>query len=233
MTNFLKTKKNLEKRKNSMWYKEKCLFVTGTDTNVGKTFVSLKILEDLKKSSLQPGYFKPIATGGIISNGALMSEDALLVKKTLKLNQSIESMNPIILSHPNAPSVSAALEGIDIDLNLIRSQFSLLMQQHSSLVVEGIGGIMVPIKNDFLVLDLIQELNLPTLVVSKPYLGTINHTLLTLEVLKTKKIALVGIVMCCSQPIPLTPAEIEAIAVIEKLSGIPIIKSFKFEKKND
>jgi len=170
------------------------IFITGTDTGIGKTYVSSIIGSHLKyKENMDVGYLKPIETGGM--------EDTLTLKNTLNLEEDLSILNPINLKNPLSPNIAFEIEGYDITLDEIKERikmsFDVLSKKYRYLIVEGAGGVAVPIKDNFVMSDLIKFLDLPALIVSKPNLGTINHTLLTVEHLRNKGIEVKGIVINC------------------------------------
>ncbi|GBF36507.1 MAG TPA: dethiobiotin synthase [Methanothermococcus okinawensis] len=170
------------------------IFITGTDTGIGKTYVSSIIGSHLKyKENVDVGYLKPIETGGM--------EDTLTLKNTLNLEEDLSILNPINLKSPLSPNIAFEIEGYDITLDEIKERikmsFDVLSKKYRYLIVEGAGGVAVPIKDNFVMSDLIKFLDLPALIVSKPNLGTINHTLLTVEHLRNKGIEVKGIVINC------------------------------------
>ncbi|HIP84076.1 MAG TPA: dethiobiotin synthase [Methanothermococcus okinawensis] len=170
------------------------IFVTGTDTGVGKTYVSSVIGSHLKyRENIDVGYLKPIETGGV--------QDTLTLKNTLNLEEDLSVLNPINLKNPLSPNIAFEVEGYNITLQEIKERikrsFHILSKRYQYLIVEGAGGVAVPIKEDFLMSDLIKFLDLPAVVVSRPNLGTINHTLLTLEHLRSKGIEIKGVIINC------------------------------------
>lgn len=153
-------------------------FITGIGTEIGKTIASAVITEKLRAD-----YWKPIQSGD------LAQSDSLKVKSLL--SNSVSSIHPeqYRLNHPLSPHLSAKLDGITIDLDAFK-----LPNTSNSLIVEGAGGLMVPLNDEYLVLDLIKKLNIPVILISKHYLGSINHTLLTINTLKQHQIPIKGII---------------------------------------
>ena len=165
------------------------IFITGTDTGVGKTYVTLLLAKYLMLQGFDVGVMKPISTG------PKKDDDAIYLKKALKLKDPLELINPVHLKLPLAPYSASKISKEKIDLKKIFKAFEKLKKLHDIVIVEGVGGVMVPILKDYFVADLIKEMDLPALIVSRAGLGTINHTLLTIEALKSRKIDVVGIVM--------------------------------------
>ena len=196
------------------------LFITGTDTGVGKTYVTCHLAEKLRGEGVDIGVMKPISTG------PAGEDDALNLKKKLKLSDPLELINPIHLKHPLAPYPAARLEKRKINLKKIFSAYKELAKRHQTVLVEGIGGVAVPITKDYCVIDLIKDMGLPVIVVARAGLGTINHTLLTIGALIDCRIEVAGIIMngfTGKDKSEKTNAE-----VIEKLSRVPILEKLKW-----
>ncbi len=155
-------------------------FVTGIGTGVGKTVASAVLTEKLNAD-----YWKPIQSGD------LDQSDSLTVESLISNSKTVIHPETYRLTQPLSPHLSAKLDGIEISLE----QFTLPQTEHN-LIVEGAGGLMVPLNNKDLILDLITHLGLETIVVSSNYLGSINHTLLTIAVLKQHNIKIKGILFC-------------------------------------
>jgi len=148
------------------------LFVTGTDTGVGKTFFSVSLIRALRELGVDAVGFKPVETGCQPS-----CQDAELLAEACGLY-----LEPVYsFKTPVAPSVAAELEGVRISPEQIEKRILELSRLHPFLVIEGAGGIMVPITWSYLYLDLVRELSLPVVVVALNRLGVINHTLLTVR----------------------------------------------------
>jgi dethiobiotin synthetase len=171
------------------------LFITGTDTGVGKTYVATGIVSALKVRGIDVGVMKPVETGCPVRAGRMRPHDALRLMDAADSRDSLRLVNPYRFRKPLAPSVAAALEGRKIDVEIILEAYRKLQSRHEVLVVESAGGIMVPITGSFTFLDLAEAVGLPLLIVAGPGLGTINHTLLTFNALNRKKLAIRGIVV--------------------------------------
>lgn len=196
------------------------IFITGTDTNVGKTVVTAGLAAATRSLGYSVGVFKPVQTGSFEINNELVSPDLEFIK----------SVDGDILTHasynfkePVAPSLAAVLDGVDIDIDKIIEDYKELERKCDFIIVEGAGGLLTPIKDKFLMRDLVKRLKLPLLIVARPDLGTINHTFLTIEAAKSQNINIVGIV------ISNYPSGTEDIAIknapemIETLSGEKIL----------
>jgi dethiobiotin synthetase len=195
------------------------VFVTGTDTGVGKTVVACALAERLRARGLDVGVMKPIETG-VGPQGPL---DAIALAEAAAVDDAIELVCPVRLALPAAPQVAARQEGREVDVAAIRSVYDALRARHALMVVEGAGGLLVPIGAGYAMADLARDLGLPLVVVASGRLGTINHTLLTLEACSTRRLPVAGVVVSHGA-IPLSSsdgANLEALreALGERLVG--------------
>jgi len=169
------------------------IFVTGTDTSVGKTYVCARFLEFLKSKNIQAGYQKWVATG--VDAG--LPEDVNLCLDAAGIStgsELIDQQAPYRFRFPASPHLAAEMEDRVVEPGVIIENYQKLAASYKWLVVEGVGGIMVPLHRDLLLVDLLAQLRPRTLVVSRSGLGTLNHTLLTLEALRKREIPVLGIV---------------------------------------
>jgi len=157
------------------------IFITGIGTDVGKTIVAAILTE-----ALQANYWKPVQAG--FSHGT----DALRVKDLISNNQSVIHSEVYKFSLPASPHIAARNEKMKVDLELIVEKFRALITKNSPLIIEGAGGLMVPLNENEFVVDLIQKLNASVILVSRNYLGSINHSLLTAEACKQKRLNVIG-----------------------------------------
>ncbi len=176
------------------------VFVTGTDTDCGKTLIAGGIARALLKKGHNVGVMKPIATWGDPFREPGMkrkwvSEDALHLRLCAATSDALDLINPVCFKAAMAPWPAARLEKKNIDVERVMMAYRELCRRHDYIVVEGVGGLMVPIKREFFVLDLIGRMHLPVVVVAHPALGTLNHTLLTVAMLKHKGIPLAGVII--------------------------------------
>jgi dethiobiotin synthetase len=170
------------------------LFVTGTDTNVGKTFVACLLARSLRDVGVDVGVMKPIETG-VSSNGP---EDARALRAAANVDDSLDRICPIRFTLPASPEAAARAEGRSCSLEPIRTAFDLLAARHEFMLVEGAGGLLVPIDRQTDMADLARELGLPLLVVARSGLGTVNHTRLTLEAARARGLEIFGVVASSS-----------------------------------
>lgn len=168
------------------------IFVTATDTDVGKTIVTAGLAAIMQSLGYKVGVLKPLQSGAISQGKFLVSPDLAFVKK---IDPYISTVASYILKEPAAPYLAAELENVNIDLDVILRDYSLLNQKSDTVIVEGSGGLMVPVSPDVLMYDVAKKLNLPILIVTRPDLGTINHTLLTINQAKEVGLKIVGVVI--------------------------------------
>jgi dethiobiotin synthetase len=208
------------------------IFITGTDTGVGKTYVGAGLAAALREKGIDVGVMKPAETGCGLRQGVLVPRDALKLIKAGGVDDPLDLVNPYRFRAPLAPSIAAAREGKKIDIRRIVSAFRTLARKHSCMLVEGAGGIMVPLTTGHHYLDLAGILNLPVLVVARPGLGTINHTLLTVKALHSRRLRIAGIVINHRSKKRPGLAERAGLRAIERLSGVPIIGHVKYRQKD-
>ncbi|HKZ18085.1 MAG TPA: dethiobiotin synthase [Geobacteraceae bacterium] len=210
----------------------KGIFITGTDTGVGKTVATAVIARILRGHGVKVGVMKPVTSGCIVVDGKLVSEDAELLKWASATTAADSDIAPYLLSAPLAPSAAATLDGTRICFSTIRAAYERLAAVHDFVLVEGAGGLMVPLIENLLVSDLIGYLGLPALVVSRPNLGTINHTLMTCFCAQQMGIEIKGIIVN-NYPENPGPAEKYAPAMIEERSGVPVLGIFPHVNETD
>ena len=174
--------------------KKKGLFITGTDTGVGKTLVAGGIAAVLRGQGLKVGVFKPIASG-CREDGILISDDTEFLALCADADYSLSVITPVTYKTPAAPVTCVQIEGRAIDYEEIVAAYTYLCENTDVVIVEGIGGAMVPIDAEHTVLDLAVEFNLPTVVVARPNLGTINHSLLTIQAVRNAGLPVAGLVV--------------------------------------
>ncbi|WP_129125672.1 dethiobiotin synthase [Geomonas oryzae] len=202
----------------------KSIFITGTDTGVGKTIASATIAMLLRRMGHSVGVMKPVTSGCIERDGKLVSEDAELLCFGAGVPVTPDC-TPYLLRAPLAPSVSASQDGVRINFQVIKEAYDRLAQKHEFVIVEGAGGLMVPLAGGLLVADLALHLGLPIVVVARPNLGTINHTLLTTFTARTMGLKVKGVIV---NRYPDAPDQAESYAphMIDSLSGSQLLGLF-------
>lgn len=202
----------------------KGIFITATDTGVGKTVVSAAIAGLLRRRGVNVGVMKPVTSGCIERDGKFVSEDAEVLADAAGIPLSSD-VAPYLLREPVAPSIAAEKDGVRIEFSRILAAFHRLADEHDFVIVEGAGGLMVPLAGGLLVADLVKLLSLPLLVVARPDLGTVNHTILTCMAAKQLGIDVRGVVV---NGYPEDPGLAESTAphLIDSLSGAPLLGRF-------
>jgi len=167
-------------------------FVTGTDTEIGKTLTSSALLHALVKQGVRACGMKPVAAGAEMRDGELHNDDAdqLIAAGNVTMLQSLTT--PYMLKEPAAPHIAAAMEGVTIDAVPILAAYLEIAAATDAVVVEGVGGFRVPLNDSFDTADLAQQLDLPVILVVGLRLGCINHALLTVEAIEARGLTLVG-----------------------------------------
>lgn len=212
------------------------LFITATDTEVGKTVIAGAIAHALKRghkpfsdreerlpAAPSVAVLKPIASGCVWRREGLVSEDAEFLASCADSRFPLDLVCPVRFKEPLAPAVAAERAKQDLDWPAIQRSIDLMSRQSDVIIVEGVGGVLVPLDKQHTVLDMARWLGLPAVIVARPGLGTINHTLLTIETLRRANIPIAGIV------INRYPAESASIAeetnprYIEKFGKVPIL----------
>ena len=178
----------------------KNILITGTDTGVGKTLVTALIASGLRCRGIDAGVMKPVASGCEDTARGLMSPDVLFFERVLGRLDPTELVNPVRYRAPLAPSVAAEKEGRTLDLAALDAAFESMTRRHQILLVEGVGGLLVPLEGKFTVADLALRWRLPLLVVARPGLGTINHAALTIHHARSRGIPVEGFVFNSSDP---------------------------------
>ncbi len=171
------------------------LLITGTDTGIGKTIIAGAIAAHLRRQGLRVGVLKPAASGCVSRREGLVSEDAEFLAHCADSPNPLDIIAPQRFAEPLAPSVSAQRLGVSLDWDAIQRSMNIITRDSDVLIVEGVGGIMVPMDAMHTMLDVAQWLRLPAVVVARPNLGTINHTLLTVNALRSASVKVSGIVI--------------------------------------
>jgi dethiobiotin synthetase len=207
----------------------KGIFVTGTDTGVGKTYVASGIAASLRSQGVNVGVMKPAETGCRKRSGDLIPADAIRLARSAGAHDPLALINPYRFHNPLAPVVAAELEGKKIQARRIMNAYRTLIRKHDFMIIEGAGGIMVPLSRNYLYLDLAQAIELPVVVVARPGLGTINHTLLTVAALKERGISIAGVVINYSDKRRPGLAEKTSPRVIEKITRVPVLGVVQYQ----
>lgn len=168
------------------------VFVTGTDTEVGKTFISVGLMEQFKQQGLTVAGMKPVASGCEITSEGLRNSDALALQQHANVELAYELMNPYAFEPAIAPHIAAQQSATNIDINVLTNNYQQIQSQADVVVVEGAGGWLVPLNEKQTLADLAVELNLPVVLVVGIRLGCINHALLSVKAIEQSGLTLLG-----------------------------------------
>jgi dethiobiotin synthetase len=199
------------------------LFITGTDTDVGKTLIAGAIADQFARRGLRVAVCKPIASGCERRREGLVSPDAEFLAAAARSRHPLDAICPIRLEEPLAPAIAAERAGVDVDFDLINAAVAELSRDADVMIVEGAGGILVPVRDGVMVIDMIRWLALPTVVVARPRLGTINHTLMTVAVLRAARVDVAGVVINRYPAEFPGAAEESAGSSIERWGDVPVL----------
>ncbi|MBS0181675.1 MAG: dethiobiotin synthase [Nitrospira sp.] len=206
------------------------IFITGTDTGVGKTLVTAALALCLKKRGLTVGVMKPIETG--VSAGSEARSDAARLRSIVESEETLGAICPYSFELPVTPLTAAQMEGRSINPGTISKIYRLLSSRYEFMVVEGVGGVQVPITRSDNVLSLIKHLRLPVVVVGRAGLGGINHALLTIEALRRQKIRMIALILNRTHPVRSALARLQersTFEILRKQSGVPVIGPLPYE----
>ena len=202
-------------------------FITGTDTGVGKTFVTAGLARVARDNGDTVGVMKPVETGCAEVDGVLMPGDAVAIKEASLCATPLDTINPYRFALPLAPYLAARAAGTEIDPELIKAMYGEIAASHDFVLVEGAGGLLVPITHELVMADLVTLLNLPLLIVAASRLGAINHAALTAECAAKRGIEVAGIILN-NTTAPETPEKGLNRAEIERVTGIAVLSEIPF-----
>ena len=209
------------------------IFITGTDTGVGKTLVTGLLAGYLSETGMNVVTQKWVQTG--------CAGDSSDIKRHLELMEKDESdfsgfkrdMVPYNLSFPASPHLAAKKEKINIDPEKIENSFRRLEAEFDMVIVEGVGGAKVPLNKETLIVDIAQELRLPVLIVAENRLGTINHTLLTIEAIKNRKLPILGIIFNRASEDGDPEVLEDNILIVDELGGEDVLGELPYSEDDD
>jgi dethiobiotin synthetase len=196
-------------------------FITGTDTGVGKTWLTVALMRHLQGQGQRVAAMKPVASDCRLTDGMLKNDDALLLQRYASMEIPYQLVNPYALELPIAPHIAAEKAGITIDFGVIGSAYRQLRQNSDMVLVEGIGGWMVPLSTALNVADLAAYMDLPVIIVVGIRLGCINHALLTCRAVLASAVRCAGWLASCLDP--QMPALQENILALQKLLPVPLL----------
>ncbi|MZH03601.1 MAG: dethiobiotin synthase [Nitrospinae bacterium] len=196
-------------------------FITGTDTNVGKTVVTACLATLFKSRGEDVGVMKPIETGVDPECSSSANSDAKFLMEVAGVQDA--EVCPFRLKTPASPYQAARIEGKELDPYKILEDFRTLQSRHSLMLVEGVGGLMVPITRRYYVADMALQMKLPLIIISRIQLGTLNHTLLTIKAARQHGLKVAGVILNPVHEGELDTIEEEQGSLIEELSDTPIL----------
>lgn len=200
----------------------KSLFITGTGTDVGKTYVTGLVIKKLAGSGARAAYYKAAMSGNERrADGTLIPGDALFVKEVSGISQPLEEMCPYVYENAYSPHLAARIEGGPVELSVVRDGFLRVSEKYDYVTMEGSGGILCPIRCDeekIMLTDVIRALDLSCLLVADAGLGTINSVVLTAAYMRSQDIPLVGMIFNRFHPGDVM--EEDNIRMCEELTGL-------------
>jgi dethiobiotin synthetase len=199
----------------------KSIFITGTDTGVGKTVITAALAWTMSSAGVRAAVMKPVQTG-TSAHGLI---DIEFVEMVVDANYNMDEVCPYRFPEPLSPLAASTISGKEIDIEKIRNAYLSLSSRNDVVIVEGAGGLLVPMRKDYLMSDLASDLGLSLLIVARPGLGTLNHTALTVESAKSKGLDVLGVVINC---FPLHPglAERTNPQQMVRMTGVPLAGVF-------
>ena len=206
-------------------------FITGTDTGVGKTFLTCAFLQTLKQLGVDAIGMKPVAAGGEMSPDGLLNDDVEALRSASGVALTSDDLCCYLLPEPVAPHIAALHEEIEIDLDVIRQRFDQLAELADVVLVEGVGGFLVPLGDSITTADLAVDLDLPVIMVVGMRLGCLNHALLTQEAITARRLTLAGWVANQIDP---NMSEFEAnVDALEERIRAPLLGVIEWQKNGD
>ena len=205
----------------------KSIFITGTDTDVGKTYITAGLAVTLRKMGIDIGVMKPFAAGNAQKNG-FKSEDVEILSKSAQVNDPENLVNPQFFPISASPYTAWKKLKIKPKIPAILKSFKKLSNLHEMLLIEGMGGVMTPILKDYYVANLIKEMKIPTIIVTRSKVGTVNHTIMTVKFCEKFKIPIKGIIINNfdkGYPVKQLKNDLEGLTGVKVLGSIPFLKN--------
>ena len=202
-------------------------FITGTDTDIGKTFISYLICKNLIKKNLKAGYFKPLQSGAYLENDEFKAPDVEEIKKL-----SIPTGFSYLLKGEVSPYLASKINNVEINFEKIKKDIDNFSLNLDTVIVEGAGGLYCPACKNKTFSDLVKELNIPLIIVTTADLGRLNHTLMTIECAKLKGIEIKGLII---NKIPKTPnlSQKHFIEELKDFTDIPVLAEIRNDKNTE
>ncbi len=213
----------------------KSYFITGTDTDVGKTWIIAGLARAFRNMGINIGIMKPFAAGTLQKTG-FKSKDVEILSRAAKVNDPENLVNPQFFPIPASPYTAMKNSEVHVKVNvdLILQNFKKLSSIHDSILVEGMGGIMTPIMKNYYVTNLINDLNLETIIVTRTRIGTLNHTIMTCKMAKKYGIHVRGIIInqidLDGYDVDVLKDDIEDVTGFSVLGTVPFFKTFDIDQ---
>lgn len=207
------------------------VFITGTDTDAGKTVAAAAVLVSLRTGRIDAVPMKPVQTGAIVQSSPWQSPDLEFCLRMAELRpdaDELQDMVPFIYEPACSPHLAAAKAGREISLERIVAAFHRLLRRRERVVVEGAGGLLVPITGDKTMIDLMAMLGLPVILAARPGLGAINHTLLSIRELARTGLELLGIIFCETSDTGWGEIEQNNVETIARMGKVPVLGRIPF-----
>ena len=209
----------------------KCLFIAGTATDVGKTFISALVVKCLRDAGLNAGYYKAAASGvELDDNGKLIGGDPIYVNDFAQIGESAKNLVSYVYAQPVSPHLAARMNDRPIDFEIVKQDFERAKKKYDYLIVEGSGGVICPLRWDnqshFMLLDMVHALDLPILLVANAGLGTINSTVLTVDYLRHHNFTVNSIILNHFKE---EAMELDNLAMVEEMTKLPVVAKVKFD----
>ena len=211
----------------------KGFFITGTDTGVGKTIIAGAMIKILCFLGFKTSGMKPVESGCVREDGVLIPSDGMYLRQIAQMQEPVTEVTPCCFESPLAPLPASELENAYVSVTKIMKAYYSLHANYNAVIVEGVGGLMVPLKKDYFVVDLAREIGLPLIVVAKPGLGSINHTMLTVNYALKEGLIVAGIIINYSHPPENSLAEETNPRLLKQICPVPLISIFPHLKNMD
>jgi len=211
----------------------KSYFISGTDTDIGKTYFAAGLAAAVQKNRINVGIMKPFAAG-VQEKTSYKSKDVQILSEAAHTNDDEKLVNPYFFPIPASPYTATQNLGIEVDVDIAINSFKKLKTIHDVLLVEGMGGVMTPILADYFITNLIKDMNLETIVVCSSRIGTVNHSIMTCKMCQNSGIKIRGIIINNldkhGYPINELKRDLESLTEIPVIGSIPYIQDFTIDK---
>ncbi len=211
----------------------KGFFITGADTGVGKTIIAGAMIKVLCFLGLKTAGMKPVESGCAREGKALIPSDGMFLKQMADMQEPVTQITPCCFENPLAPLPASELEKKSISVTVIKKAYYSLIKYYDAVIVEGVGGLMVPLRENYFTADLAKQMGLPLIVVARPGLGTINHTMLTVNYALKEGLKVAGIIINYSHPPETSLAEKTNPQLLKQICPVPLIGIFPYLKNRN